>query len=261
MTFAGFSCRVYASNEWRAYFIKYFSPSNTRVSSFLKHPSVPHFTLHVAQKNSKETSVQLEEKFLRTKLTISGSPYFFYPLISHLVQRIFVNLFYLHGDFVLHASAVESHGRAYIFTGLSGAGKTTIANMSQHLYGLRVLADNQVFLRLKEGKCVMYPFPFDSFHKGTTARELPVGGIYILSQSDRHKVERLAFPEMLESFRENVQLQVPSRVLESTLKFEGGSFAKNLFRLFRCVKIKRLKFAKKEGFWEVIYADQKKHEG
>jgi hypothetical protein len=80
--------------------------------------------------------------------------YYEYFIIRKAIQLPLMWKMQQEGFYPVHASAVEKDGKAYVFTGFGGVGKTTLG-----LYlaenGYRLMGDNFVFL--KDGK--VYPYP------------------------------------------------------------------------------------------------------
>lgn len=101
---------------------------------------------------------------------------FFRLLYTALAQRS--------GRTFVHASAAERGGKAYLFTGPSGAGKTTAVRM---LRGVRVIHDDTVFLEDQNGRPLVQTTPFmgadDFLH--SERRAFPVAGVFLLCQDTR----------------------------------------------------------------------------
>lgn len=80
--------------------------------------------------------------------------YYEYFIIRRAIQLPLMWKMQQKGFYPVHASAVEKNGKAYVFTGFGGIGKTTLG-----LYlaenGYKLMGDNFVFL--KDGK--VYPYP------------------------------------------------------------------------------------------------------
>lgn len=70
-----------------------------------------------------------------------------YPLAYPLDELLFLHHLARRGGLLVHACGVERAGRALLFTGPSGAGKTTIARWMLRDGRYRVLSDDRVALR------------------------------------------------------------------------------------------------------------------
>lgn len=75
------------------------------------------------------------------------------PLI---LGPVFAALLRQRGYLILHASAIQNEkGKAVLFTGASGAGKSTIAASFMHSKNWRVLADDIVAIKTSNNRCEM----------------------------------------------------------------------------------------------------------
>ena len=113
------------------------------------------------------------------------------------------SLFYLkllryHG-MMLHSSAVELDGRAYLFSGNSGAGKSTHTRLWQQVFGERaqVFNDDKPALRLKDGVWYAYGTPWCGKDGINQNKKVPIAGICFLKKSDRNAIRRLSDLEAL----------------------------------------------------------------
>lgn len=78
----------------------------------------------------------------------------FQSILRLLLQKLLLS----HGDFSIHASASKINGKAYLFIGPSGAGKTTIINMLKEEYPL--LMDDIGIIRQFEDGYWFYQTPY-----------------------------------------------------------------------------------------------------
>lgn len=93
---------------------------------------------------------------------------------------------------LLHASAVEMDGRAYLFTAPCGTGKSTHTTLWRQVYGderVHIINDDKPALRLENGQWFAYGTPWS----GKTAQNLnlrvPLGGICCLQQGPDNQIE------------------------------------------------------------------------
>ena len=95
----------------------------------------------------------------------------------------FVTALLIHDGFVLHASVIEKNGKAYIFTGPSGIGKSTQADLWQKYNGARVLNGDRVLIRKSsDGKWKAYGFPFCGSSNCCEDFKLEIGAVFSLKQ-------------------------------------------------------------------------------
>lgn len=70
-------------------------------------------------------------------------------------------LYYLtaiYGDIMIHASGVKNAGRGYLFSGVSGKGKSTIAKLWDD-YGAKIVHDDRLIIRKTESGYMMFNTP------------------------------------------------------------------------------------------------------
>lgn len=94
---------------------------------------------------------------------------------------------------MLHASAVEMDGKAYLFSAPSGTGKSTHTRLWQSTFGekARVFNDDKPPLRFLDGVWYAYGSPWcgkDGININTKA---PVAGICFLKQAPENRIRRL----------------------------------------------------------------------
>ena len=80
------------------------------------------------------------------------------PLEYPMDGLILYYLAVMHGDIMIHASGVNYAGRGYLFSGVSGRGKTTIARLWDKAGG-KVIHDDRLIIRKVKGKYMMFNTP------------------------------------------------------------------------------------------------------
>ncbi len=113
--------------------------------------------------------------------------------------------FYFYGNLLryqgmmLHASAIELDGKAYLFSGDSGAGKSTHTGLYQQVFGSRVqlFNDDKPALRCVDGKWYAYGTPWSGKNHINQNKKVPLAGICFLKQAPENKIRRLSKMEMV----------------------------------------------------------------
>lgn len=116
----------------------------------------------------------------------SGAHFFFY-----LLQ---------HSGMMLHSSAVELNGKAYLFSGNSGAGKSTHTRLWQKVFGesARVFNDDKPALRLIDGKWIAYGTPWCGKDGININMSAPLAGICFMKQAQENKIRQLSETEAIQ---------------------------------------------------------------
>lgn len=100
------------------------------------------------------------------------------------------------GGMMLHASAVEYQGRAYLFSGPCGVGKSTHTGLwKQVLKGASVFNDDKPALRFLDGRWYAYGTPWCGKDGININRKVPLGGICFLQQGPSNRIRRLTASE------------------------------------------------------------------
>ena len=107
--------------------------------------------------------------------------------------------------FLLHASSLVWNGRAYVFCGPSGAGKTTMTRLAPE--GARLLTDEISCLRRVDNVWTAFGTPFAG-ELATSGEQIsaPVAGLFRLNHGDAHQVEALSGGDAVRAIMRNVLL-------------------------------------------------------
>ena len=169
----------------------------------------------------------------------------FLGAIEHLLKRLCAYLALRDGGLLFHCAGLLVEGKAYLFTGQSGAGKSTVVALSSRAL---VLNDDMVVLRPIGGSWWAYGTPFWNTeavrHESQTA-DGPVAGVYILVQ-DR------------DVFVEPVTAAIASSELAANCPFVNADALTIPHLLSRCrrvaetVNVQRLHFRKDPEFWHLL---------
>lgn len=110
---------------------------------------------------------------------------------------------------MLHASAVELDGKAYLFSGPSGMGKSTHTRLWQTVFGsdrARVFNDDKPALRRLEEGWFAYGTPWCGKDGININMKVPLAGICFLKRGEENVIKRLT------------PLEATSRVISQTLR-------------------------------------------
>ena len=104
------------------------------------------------------------------------------------------------GGFYLHSSAVVKDGKAYLFSGHSGAGKSTHTRLWLETFGgdTRIINDDKPALRCIDGTWIAYGTPFcgkDGINRNECA---PLAGICFLKKAPHNRIRRMSPAEAMQ---------------------------------------------------------------
>jgi hypothetical protein len=126
----------------------------------------------------------------RGRITQSANPYSTDSLI-----RIVHSLALATTDgFLLHAASAIRGNRAFLFSGISGSGKTTIARLAPRdaIY----LTDEISYVRLVDGRYTAFGTPFTGeLNMSGANAAAPVAALYFLKQGTEHRINPIP-PEL-----------------------------------------------------------------
>ena len=163
--------------------------------------------------------------------------------LDSLIRILLSKLLLDRSGFLLHAASVLADGRAHVFTGRSGAGKSTIASLSP---AGSVLTDEISLLRPVETRWHAFGTPFwGEFRAGDMNCNAPISGIYSLIQAKQDGLERIPPRAALRALLPNV-------LFFSSRKQDNEQLLRILTDIVEAIPVYRLYFRREAAFWKVI---------
>ena len=102
------------------------------------------------------------------------------------------------GGMMLHSSAVEYEGRAYLFSGPSGMGKSTHTAIWTRVFdSARVINDDKPALRYIDGKWYVYGTPWSGKTRQNINTRAPLAGICFLGRAESNSIRTMPSKEAL----------------------------------------------------------------
>lgn len=93
------------------------------------------------------------------------------------------------GLFFLHSASFLYRGRAWLFSGRSGTGKSTHTNLWREAYGVELLNGDLNMLGIQEGMVTVYGQPWCGTSGICTEKAYPLGGITFLKKAPENVCE------------------------------------------------------------------------
>ncbi|MBB6635102.1 hypothetical protein [Cohnella thailandensis] len=145
---------------------------------------------------------------------------------------------------VIHSSCIVQDGQAYLFSGYSGAGKSTIASMSRPR---PIMADETSLVEIRQdGRVLIHDSPFrNDFKEPYPAGPVPLKGIYLIKQSSNIKQHGMSKSEAMFSLFDKV-------VFWSFEQSESTEVVRLCRALVDRIPVYELEFQKNDRFWEAI---------
>lgn len=112
--------------------------------------------------------------------------------IFHAIRFAFLVTAQTHGLCVLHSASVLYKGKAWLFSGHSGAGKSTHTKLWHDLFGVPLLNGDLNLLGIKDGQPVCCGLPWCGTSEIYTAKNYPLGGVVFLKQAPYNRVSSLS---------------------------------------------------------------------
>lgn len=120
---------------------------------------------------------------------------------------------------MLHASAAALGGRAYLFSGPCGRGKSTHTRLWQQTFGeaVQVFNDDKPALRRLDGRWYAYGTPWCGKDGINLNQKWPLGGICFLEKSQENRIRRLSAAEALPLILAQTTYRLPPQYMELLL--------------------------------------------
>jgi hypothetical protein len=129
----------------------------------------------------------------------SANPYSF-DAVLRIVHTI---LLAPTGGFLLHASSAVRNGKSYLFSGLSEAGKTTMARLAP--LDVELLTDEASYIRKAESQYVACGTPFaGEFGEPGKDISAPIAAVYLLAKAAENRIDPVEPAEAIRRLMRNV---------------------------------------------------------
>jgi len=148
------------------------------------------------------------------------------------------------GGFLVHGASAVRNGRAFLFAGASGVGKTTIIRLAPP--DAVLLTDEISYLRPRDPGYEAFGTPFAGEVAGIGENvRAPLAEVYLLAHGRENRIEPISDAEATRVMLQNILFFAPDLELV-------GLIFRSVFELVRRVPVRRLVFAPDARVWELI---------
>ena len=176
----------------------------------------------------------------RGRVRHAPSPY----AIDSVLRLVHTIVLARQGGFLLHAASAVRQGRAFLFSGVSGAGKTTISRLAPP--DVTLLTDEVSYVRrVGQGyRAFGTPFAGELARVGENV-SAPVAAVYLLAKGAENRVEPLAPAEAAQMLLRNILFFAQDRDLVNRV-FEAAC------EFVTSIPVYRLTFFPDARIWELV---------
>lgn len=148
------------------------------------------------------------------------------------------------GGFLMHSASAIRNGKAFLFAGISGAGKTTISRLAPS--DATLLTDEISYVRKQEAGYVAFGTPFTGeLAKVGENVSAPVAALYLLAQGPRNRIDPVPDGEAARSLLANILFFAEDEELVQSAFHSAFEFVSR-------VPVSRLTFVPDARVWELI---------
>jgi hypothetical protein len=148
------------------------------------------------------------------------------------------------GGFLLHSASAICDGRAYLFSGVSGAGKTTMTRLAPA--DIALLTDEISYVRPNANGYAAFGTPFaGELARAGENRTAPVSALFFLEKGLENRVDELPLAEAVRRLMRNILFFAEDHSLVEKLFATACDFAAT-------VPIRRLTFYPDARVWDMV---------
>jgi hypothetical protein len=119
-----------------------------------------------------------------------------FPFAYPLDELLIINLLALNRGVHVHSLGIVNNGKGLVFCGVSGAGKSTIAQLWKKR-DVKILSDDRISLRMQEGKIWAHGTPWHGDARTHLADKAPLETIYFIVHGKENRIVPLNASEVV----------------------------------------------------------------
>ncbi len=174
---------AYLSEDGRNAHI-YCAPVSSGDTESTKTGSAPASSTQVEAEYTPAASTKIEAGYTKANMAEN---------LFHVIRFLYLYRAQQEGIYAIHSASFLYEGRAWLFSGHSGMGKSTHTNMWHDLLHVPLLnGDLNLISLTKEGEPVVYGLPWCGTSGISTQGTFDLGGIIMLRQAPYDRMEDLA---------------------------------------------------------------------
>lgn len=176
----------------------------------------------------------------RGRIRQSANPY----SIDSVLRIVHTLILAREGGFLLHSAGAIRNGRAFLFSGVSGAGKTTISRLAPP--DVTLLTDEVSYVRRDDDgyRACGTPFAGELARVGENC-SAPIGSLLFLKQGSKNTIEPVAKPEAIRCLLRNILFFAEDAGLVRSVFQSACEFVER-------VPVQRLTFVPDSRVWDMI---------
>lgn len=176
----------------------------------------------------------------RGRIRQSANPY----AIDSILRIVHTIILAHQGGFLLHSSSAVRNGKAFLFSGLSGAGKTTIARLAPA--DAELLTDEISYVRRSEAQYHAFGTPFfGDLGKPGANSSAPVAALYFLCKAPSNSIDPIGPGEAVRLLMRNILFFAHDATLVDSVFRSACTFVAE-------VAVFRLSFFPDQRVWDLI---------
>lgn len=181
-----------------------------------------------------------EPQSRRGRIRQSANPY----SIDAVLRIVHTLVLARQGGFLMHSASAIRKGKAFLFAGVSGAGKTTISRLAPS--DTTLLTDEISYVRKRDDGYFAFGTPFTGeLAKLGENMSAPIAELYLLAQGSENRIDAIAPGEAARSLLANLLFFAEDRDLVQSAFHSAFEFVSR-------VPVSRLTFMPDARVWELI---------